>query len=182
MFKEMSIEALREMYRRSKQELSDYEECMDKFDEEFLTREEAAEQAARLKERVQSIEEVIDEHLLWLYRSSKGVVNEEKLNQAKGLTYNGRLNLLIYQNERLQRKCSGKRLRLVSVIQSYSVLDSTQFRDARFMIQRLEWEQQQKDGAAPLASEASGADCFKEERKEDEESRQVEASAKLIEL
>lgn len=141
---EFEVSNLTEFYKRSISELNEYKSLLasSNFDDNIFEHDAQQAFAAILKARVQHIEAAIDNHLARLtYKSGYADMKKGKDPMAKYAKYSFHTKLLLLLTNQTKLICiDRKRLRMQGTTQSYEILESLQYKQAKLMIKRLQRE------------------------------------------
>lgn len=141
---EFEVSNLAEFYKKSINELNEYKSLLasSNFDDNVFEHDAQQAFAAVLKARVQHIEAAIDNHLARLtYKSGYADMKKGKDPMAKYAKYSFHTKLLLLlTNQTKLIRIDRKRLRMQGTTQSYDILESLQYKQAKLMIKRLQRE------------------------------------------
>ena len=111
----------------------------------YLSPEATNDHMSKLRGRITSINQVIERHMEWLMRQTK-YTDPVAYNKFMSKTVKQKIDALITNEKVLRREVSkgeferAERLRMITITQSYNILDSQAFREARQMKRYLELE------------------------------------------
>ena len=138
-FKEILFKPLMELYDKTQDELRDFEGVdlakVEQFRYEEEVKLDVAAHKTKLVNRIEQIESVVDDHIKALF---DGNIQEIAKNTAHLENCNAKINYLFERQNEFKFSDGQSRLRMQTITQSYSMLDSKQFKRIKPLQEILE--------------------------------------------